>query len=154
MFLTYGNKHTPLIFGSTAKTVKVLGASRRLVGRKSTVRAKRVLEAQRKASRIRTLASRRRPKALIAGASLQSRALYACELDPLTALELATLRVATATALNCHWGAHNRIAAMLLTANGLYEPKAQYTYRVLSNWRRQMPVKYHYLLAESHQGLN
>ena len=117
--------------GHKGKTAKDLGASQRGIGRKSTMRGTRMAEASRTAKRIRTLATGRRAKVLITRASLQAGAFYACELDPLTQREFAALRAASASAINCHTGPNNSIAAMLFEAKGIFEPKALYTYRLL-----------------------
>ena len=88
------------------------------------MRSVRIAAAKDKAKRVKTLATGKRSKSLITRASLQAGALYACELDPLTLHEIAVLRVATATALNCHFGPNNRIAAMHFDSRGIFEPKA------------------------------
>ena len=42
---------------------------------------------------------------------------------------LVELRVISSVALNYNWGPSNRVAAMLLEAKGLMEPKALYYYK-------------------------
>ena len=128
----------PRYKGSCAKHAKDLGAAQRGVGMRSRLRKKRIATAKARSHRVRALKSGRASKITVTRASLQAGALYACEVDPLTKSDLQAMRLCSSVALNYDWGPNNRVAAMLFECQGLYEPKAQYYFRVLKNWRRQM----------------
>ena len=124
--------------GRCTQQAKDLGVTQRPLHRKSVMRPARLKDSGLKSRRIKTLRIGRRGRVTATRASLQSGALYGCEIDPLTLRQLHTLRVQSAAALNYEWGPNNRIAGMLFQSQGLFEPRALYLFRILTNWYRQV----------------
>ena len=117
-----------------------LGVSQRPPWKKSLGRAARLADAKHKPRRVHSLRSGAKSKRLICRTSLHAGALYACEVDPPTRSQLHQLRAVTAQALGHSGGPGSAVAAALLGLSPLSEPRAQYLFRVLSNWRRQMLI--------------
>ena len=95
---------------------------------------------RKKAKRLRALRSVKRSRITVTRVSLHAGAMYGCDVDPLTLQQVRQLRTGVAIGLNCEWGPTNKVAAMLLTAQGLLGPTALAHYRIPLNWRRQVLI--------------
>ena len=103
----------PKYIDSISHKAKDLGVSQRALNATSSARQKRMRQLKGKAQRVKTLQGGKRPKITISRASLQTGAMYACEVDPLTLQNIHQLRMGVAVGLNLEWGPRNKIASML-----------------------------------------